>query len=62
MNATRLFARALTLTWAVFWLGFGFLSGLAERLGPIGTLMHTVPGVIFLAVPFVAAINLFTNS
>jgi hypothetical protein len=46
MNATRACARTLALTWAAFWFAFGLLCGLQQ--GPLGAVMHTVPGLIFL--------------
>jgi hypothetical protein len=51
----RLAARSLALIWAVFWSGFGLLSGIAEGGGIQAVLIHTLaPGLVFLAAAAVA--------
>ncbi len=40
----------LALLWAFFWIWFGIASGIAEKLEPAGVVMHTLPGLVFLAV------------
>jgi hypothetical protein len=51
----RLAARVLALSWAVFWSGFGLLSGIGEGGGFEGVLIHTlVPGLVFLLAAVIA--------
>jgi hypothetical protein len=51
----RLAARVLALAWAVFWSGFGLLSGIGEGGGFEAVLVHTlIPGLVFLAAALIA--------
>jgi hypothetical protein len=48
------FARGLSVCWAVFWIWFGFASGVAESASLLEVFLQTVPGWIFLAVALFA--------
>ena len=51
----RVAARTILLMWAAFWIWFGFASGLAEQLSPLGIFVHTAaPGLIFALIAFLA--------
>jgi hypothetical protein len=51
----RLAARILAFAWAVFWSGFGLLSGIGEGGGAVAILVHTaIPGLAFLAAAAIA--------
>jgi len=48
LNWPLFVTRILMILWAGFWTWFGLASGIAERLQPIGVLIHTaVPGLFF---------------
>jgi len=48
-------ARAILLVWAVFWMWFGFASGLSEHLPPVGVFIHTAaPGLAFALIALIA--------
>lgn len=52
---TRNLARALALTWSLWWLYFGASSGLAGDLTLAGVLFRlTVPGLVFLVTTAIA--------
>ncbi|MEA4884004.1 MAG: hypothetical protein VB144_10205 [Clostridia bacterium] len=42
-------AFAVAAAWAAWWTLFGLVSGIGEGLGLVGTVMHTVPGLVFMA-------------
>ncbi len=51
----RLLAKILALAWAVFWSGFGLLSGIGEGGGFVAILVHTAfPGLAFLTAAAIA--------
>ena len=51
----RSIARGLALLWAGWWTFFGLASGIGEKAGLLGVLIHTtVPGLIFLITVLIA--------
>lgn len=44
----------LALAWGAWWAIFGVAAGIGEGLGVMGTIMHTVPGLVFFACAAVA--------
>lgn len=47
-------ASILALAWGAWWTFFGIASGVGEGIGALGTVMHTLPGLVFLAAAFIA--------
>ena len=47
-------ASILALAWGAWWTFFGIASGIGESIGALGTVMHTLPGLVFLASAFIA--------
>lgn len=47
-------ASILALAWGAWWTFFGVASGIGEGIGALGTVMHTLPGLVFLAAAFIA--------
>jgi hypothetical protein len=54
-EGSRQVAKVLALAWGGWWTFFGLASGIGERLGPLGVVVHTlVPGGVFLATALLA--------
>ena len=47
-------ASILALAWGAWWTFFGIASGIGESIGALGTVMHTLPGLVFVAAAFIA--------
>lgn len=47
-------ASILALVWGAWWTFFGVASGIGEGIGALGTVMHTLPGLIFLSAAVIA--------
>jgi hypothetical protein len=47
-------ASILALAWGAWWTFFGIASGIGEGIGALGTVMHTLPGLLFLAAAVIA--------
>ncbi len=50
----RSLARSLSLSWALFWIWFGFASGAAEYASLSEIVLQTLPGLLFLLTSLVA--------
>jgi hypothetical protein len=49
INWLKLIPRSLAFAWALFWVWFGFASGISEEVGFLSTIKHAAsPGLIFL--------------
>ena len=44
----------MALAWGAWWTFFGVASGIGESIGALGTVMHTLPGLVFLASALIA--------
>ncbi|MGB4338445.1 MAG: hypothetical protein WBK10_07740 [Bacillota bacterium] len=44
----------IAAVWAAWWILFGIAAGIGEGLNAVGTVIHTLPGIIFAAATLVA--------